>query len=285
MDSNQEIRLMSVMAHQDDFEFNASGIFAITRKAYGDRVKLKILTTTRGASGHHILNAEETFRRRDAESRRSAGLLGADYECLRCLDGNHVEAQFFPDRNTLGGLWNAIRKFRPHYLFCPPVIGNPLAGIHIDHYNTAMAVRMLGYQVTVPHAYPATGEAVEERVEAPVVINVDDMYARETDWHFCVDISSVYDEKKIPMSLCHESQLFEWLPWNSGTPVPTVDQAKENLKNRHLNINRRYGLNDGVMREFFRITSWGRKTLPENFKNLFPCLTLSDTGKKMLGEK
>ncbi|KKR04416.1 MAG: hypothetical protein UT30_C0008G0038 [Candidatus Uhrbacteria bacterium GW2011_GWF2_39_13] len=282
MDVVQEIRLMSIMAHQDDFEFTAAGTFALMRKHYGDKVRIKILTTTRGASGHHQMNTEETFRRRDAEARRSAETIGAEYECLKCLDGNHVEAQFFPDRNALGGLWNAIRKFRPDYIFCPPVINNPLAGIHVDHYNTAVAVRMLGYQLTVPHAYPVTGDAVAERVDFPLIINVDDMYARENEWHFCIDVSEVYDKKKVPMALCHESQIFEWLPWNANIQPPTTEQFKENFINRHLNINKRYGLNDGIMREFFRITGWSRKSLPKDFKTIFQRMSLSDVGKEVL---
>ena len=39
-----ELRVMSVMAHQDDFEFEAAGLFLQLRQYYGDRVKLKILT-------------------------------------------------------------------------------------------------------------------------------------------------------------------------------------------------------------------------------------------------
>ncbi len=40
------IRAMSIMAHQDDFEFEAGGLFALLRWRYGSRVKLKILNRT-----------------------------------------------------------------------------------------------------------------------------------------------------------------------------------------------------------------------------------------------
>lgn len=251
---------MSIMAHQDDFEFNAGGLFAKLCKIHGDQVELKILTTTRGASGHHQMSLEETFRRREQEAKNSAAIIGAEYECLACLDGNHLPGQVFIDRNFLGGLWNAIRDFEPDYIFCPPIISNPLAGIHIDHYNTAWAVRMVAYQLTVPHAYPTMNGSPRMRTTYPVIINVDDTYACEQMYDFSVDISEVY-ESKVKMALCHESQIFEWLPWNSGSETNiTCEQFKDNFKKRHTLVNERYGNDNNSLREYFRFTSWGKKT-------------------------
>ena len=126
MTTAETLRVMSIMAHQDDFEFTAGGLFALLRKRYGEQIRLKILATTRGASGHHEMSLEDTFRRRDAEARRSAAVIGAEYECLTGLDGAHLPGQVFIDHNTLGGLWNAIRAFEPDFIFCPPVIEDPL---------------------------------------------------------------------------------------------------------------------------------------------------------------
>ena len=61
--SGRAMRVMSIMAHQDDFEFTAGGAFARLRQAYGQEVQIKILATTRGASEHHEMELEETFRR------------------------------------------------------------------------------------------------------------------------------------------------------------------------------------------------------------------------------
>lgn len=189
-------------------------------------------------------------------------MIGAEYECLTCLDGSHLHGQVFIDSNFLGGLWNAVRDFEPDYIFCPPVIADPLAGIHIDHYNTAWGVRMIAYQLTVPHAYPTMNGKPKMRVAYPVVINVDDVYAGEGDYDFAIDISKVYDLKQ-NMALCHESQIFEWLPWNSGceTSKVSTDKFIESFRKRHSDINKRYGNNDSVPREYFRITQWGRKAL------------------------
>ena len=248
---------MSIMAHQDDFEFNAGGLFAKLRKQHGDNVKLKILVTTRGATGHHEMSLEETFRRREQEAKNSAALIGAEYECLTCLDGRHLPGSVFIDANLLGGLWNAIRDFEPDYIFCPPVITDPLAGIHIDHYNTAWAVRMVAYQLTVPHAYVTMNGNPKMQICEPVIINVDDVYACENTYDLAVDINDVY-ERKVNMALCHKSQIFEWLPWNSNTPLDNEEDFRIQFRQRHSEINSRYGQDDNVAREYFRLTSWGK---------------------------
>lgn len=254
----RELRIMSVQAHQDDFEFECGGLLALLKERYGNDLKIKILATTRGASGHHKLSLEETFQRRKTEAEKSAALIGAEYECLRCLDGNHLPGQVIIDRNFLGGLWNAVRSFEPDYIFCPPVTTDPLAGIHIDHYNTAWAVRMVAYQLGVPNAYPAMSEILSPRISSPVIINVDDDYGNEKKYDFAVDISGVY-ETKIKMALCHASQVFEWLPWINGREkVISEEEFKHDFRERHASVNLRFGQDDSVPREYFLITRWGK---------------------------
>lgn len=269
------IRVMAIMAHQDDFEFNAGGLFAWLRRHYGDRVELKILATTRGASGHQTMGLEETFRIREKEAQASASVIGASYECLNLLDNSHMVGQVFLDRNTLGGLWNAIRDFQPGFIICPPVITDPRAGIHIDHFNTAWAVRYVAYQLTVPHAYPAlTEKARTARFPAPLIINCDDTYARESAYDVALDISAVYAEKE-RMILCHESQIFDWLPWNAGVKAPTREEYTAEFRERHHEVNRRYGFDLETPREVFRVTFWGRVPSREDLDTIFPDTPIS----------
>ena len=264
------LKVMSVMAHQDDFEFNAGGHFARLRHYYGNAVSLKVLTTNRGASGHHQMDLEATYRRREAEARKSAALIGAEYDCLTCLDGSHLPGSVFIDQNMLGGLWNAIRDFEPDFIFCPPVISDPLAGIHIDHFNTAWAVRMVAYQLTVPHAYPTMGGVPKDRVPYPVIINVDDVYACENGYDSAVDIADVYEEK-VAMALCHESQIYEWLPWNGGSEeFITESEYRMRFRKRHTLVNQRYGLDDSRPREYFKFTQWGKRVDEAARSKIFP---------------
>lgn len=266
---NNRLKIMSIMAHQDDFEFEAGGIFALLRKRYGKDVDLKIVTTSRGASGHHEMEPEQTFRRREKEATQSAATIGASYECLKGLDGFHVKAQVLIDRNLLGGLWNTIRAFEPDYIFCPPVISDPLAGIHIDHYNTACAVRMIAYQLGVPNAYPTIGGPVKKKVISPAIINVYDPYANGNTYHAAVNIAGTFGVKT-KMALCHESQIFEWLPWIGREKAPTKKTYRSAFIKRHAKLNVKMGFHDNVPREFFMFTGWGRLFKKADLEKLFP---------------
>ena len=262
-----KLRVMSVMAHQDDFEFEAAGLFIRLRQHYGDDVELKILTTSTGVSGHHIMNGDETVRCREAEAIASANVVGAEYENLRQLDGTHIPAQVFCDRNMLGGLWNAIRAFAPDYIIAPPVVTNPLAGIHIDHQHTAEAVRLVAYQLGVPNAYPTMFAPRVQSFPVPVILNCPDAYCKEAIWHFGVDCSAVH-QTKVSMLLKHKSQVQEWLPFVNnlnntdpslaGKDQPWNEEAWRNTLNSRLAaVNSRHGFEDDVDREYFAVTRWG----------------------------
>jgi LmbE family N-acetylglucosaminyl deacetylase len=268
--NEQPLRVMSIMAHQDDFEFNAGGTFALLRETLGDNVRLCVLTSTTGASGHHLMSATETVARRDREAKASAAMIGAEYELLRKLDGSPIEdGQFLISRNLLGGLWNAVRQFKADVIFCPPIVTDPLAGIHIDHEQTALAVRYIGYQLSVPRAYPTLQGEVDLNYRSPLIINVDDPYNRSEQADVRQDISSVYD-LKLKMSLCHTSQVLEWLPFvNDNGDVTEADWAVR-FKLRHEQINERYGAYDETVSEYFRITRWGRAPREGELERLFP---------------
>ncbi len=263
------IKVMSIMAHQDDFEFRAAGTFAQMKKKYGNDIQIKLINTSRGATGHHIMSPDETFQVRTKEFAKSAAIIGAEAECLTQLDGSHVQAQVFVDRNFLGGLWNTIRAFEPDYLFCPPITINPLNGIHIDHYNTAVGVRMIAYQLCVPNAYPTIGGPVKKRVKMPLIINVDDAsYSTTVEYHISNDVTDTF-ETKMEMSLCHYSQLMEWLPFSRGEEPPTDTKCREDFIKTNKDLNVVYGKSLDRYREFFSFTSWGRKVLMEDIEKVF----------------
>lgn len=284
---------MSILAHQDDFEFEASGFFLRLRQQHGDAVKLKILTTSTGVSGHHEMSGDATVRRRESEAIASAALVGAEYENLRQLDGTHIPAQVFCDRNMLGGLWNAIRAFGPDYIIAPPVVTNPLAGIHIDHQHTAEAVRLVAYQLGVPNAYPTMNAPRQQRFPVPVILNCPDDYSQEALWHFSVDCDSVRDTK-IEMLLCHQSQIQEWLPfvdslsapecslYRRGTNGENLGWSREkwlkNLMEQVRKLNIQHGFADSVFREYFAMTGWGRTASRSQLSEDFPFLEWNPNG-------
>ncbi len=268
----KQLRVLSVMAHQDDFEFEAAGLFLRLRQHYGNDVALKIVTTSCGGSGHHEMSYDETVRRREAEARTSAALVGAEYENLRQLDGTHVPAQVFCDRNLLGGLWNCIRDFGPDYVITPPVVTDPLAGIHIDHQHTAEALRYIAYQLGVPNAYPTMNAPRQLRFRVPIFLCCLDAYSQENIWHFQVNVNQVKKDK-LKMLRCHVSQIEEWLPFidSLNDPEGAIYERGPNGENlrwseekwlaekekQFHNRNLLCGYDDHVAREYFAITKWG----------------------------
>jgi LmbE family N-acetylglucosaminyl deacetylase len=262
-------RVLCIVAHQDDFEFNAGGTFSRLAELYGDAVRIKVINVSTGASGHHKLDPDETFHRRMQEARASAGMIGASAECLSQLDGTHVAGQVLVSRNLLGGLWNAIRSFRADFLFCPPVASDPLAGVHIDHEETARAVRLVAYQLGVERAYPVVADCAGGCYRSPLIILLDDVYQGNNRWSVANDISNMF-EKKVRMSACHATQVFEWLPVHQGRPAPSREEFATSFRVRHSRINARYDFDDASPREYFQISRWGRGVLPGELEWLFP---------------
>ena len=108
-----------------------------------------------------------------------------------------------------------VRAFAPDYIIAPPVVTNPLAGIHIDHQHTAEAVRLVAYQLGVPNAYPTMNAPRRQRFPVPVILNCPDAYSKEALWHFSVSNDDLH-EKKVAMLLCHQSQIRDGRPGVEG---------------------------------------------------------------------
>src|SRR5690606_38155942 len=96
------------------------------------------------------------------------------------------------------------------------------------------------YQLSVPRAYPTIEGEIDYGYRAPLIINVDDPYNRPERADIRQDIRAVYD-LKLKMSLCHTSQVLEWLPFVNGTPDATEEDWAARFKLRHQEINQRYG--------------------------------------------
>ncbi|MCK5845270.1 MAG: hypothetical protein KAG97_11225 [Victivallales bacterium] len=84
------------------------------------------------------------------------------------------------------------------------------------------------------------------------------------------------------MALCYESRIFEWLLWNSERMTPSKSDFIKTFRKRHTVINKRYGLNNDVPREFFRLTFWGKHPSRDDIDLLSPECEISKSGKKLL---
>lgn len=247
-------RVLALMPHPDDFEFNVGGMFALLRQRHGEAVALKVMTTTTGATGHHEMDSEQTKARRGDEATKAAAHLGAEFAFLTRADGTTFDRQFPVEEASMAAVWNAIRAFRADLVVTPPPVSDPVAGVHIDHENTARAVRLVAYQLGVPRAYPGN-PAPDYR--PPLILLADDTYANEAAFDLRLDISDVYPTK-LAMAKEHRSQIYEWLPFIDRSAPPTEAEYERRFRQRHERVNARYGFPDAPPCEYFRISRWGR---------------------------
>jgi LmbE family N-acetylglucosaminyl deacetylase len=271
------MKILSVHAHFDDFEFVASGTFELWRRKLGGGLRARALICTDGKAGHQFRTREELHGIRLGEQEASAKLGGYELEMLRLPDGQIPrEACLQVTTPLLAALWKSIRDFEPDYIFCPPIPSDPLAGVHVDHVAVAEAVRKVAYMINVPHAftleYPAD-ETRSEQCKVPVILNVYDGYMAGANAHdLAVDVEPVF-ENICRMTYCHQSQLMEWLPWvgrHKMEAPSSIEDWAPMLRSRFRRQNRELGIDSEHVFEVFTVTAWGEVPVFEQLLADFP---------------
>jgi LmbE family N-acetylglucosaminyl deacetylase len=271
------MKILSMHAHYDDFEFTASGLFRAWKEKLGNDLQARVIVCTDGRAGHHFRSPSETAALRRTEQEASARVGGYDFQPLILPDGTQPrEACLLVTRDLLAALWKAIRDFEPDYVFCPPVPEDTLAGIHVDHVSVAEAMRRVAYMINVPHAfleeYPSADSAPRP-CKVPVIVNVYDSYTRGSNTHdIAVDVEDQFDSI-CAMSYCHQSQISEWLPWvgRHDTSAPaTPEDWRTTMRRRFDKKNRDLGIVTPHALEVFTITAWGIVPTVERILEDFP---------------
>jgi LmbE family N-acetylglucosaminyl deacetylase len=271
------MKILCAHAHFDDFEFVAAGTFELWRRKLGSDLRARVIVCTDGCAGHHFRTREETGQIRLREQQASAVVGGYEFEHLKLPDGRPPrEACLQVTPALLAALWKAIRDFEPDYLFCPPLPGDPLAGIHVDHQAVAEAVRQVAYMINVPHAftpeYPAD-EAHSAPRKVPVIINVYDSYIADgRPCDIAVDVEEALP-KICEMSWCHQSQITEWLPWvgrHDLVPPKSLSEWSQIMRRRFEQKNRQLGVVTTRPLELFNVTAWGIVPTCEQILQDFP---------------
>jgi LmbE family N-acetylglucosaminyl deacetylase len=258
------MKVLFVHAHFDDFEFSTAGTFARWHRETAGALRWRIVVCTDGRAGHHFRTREETGRLRMAEQQASARIGGYEFEQLILPNGQPPrEGCLHVGTELLAALWKAIRDFEPDYLFCPPLPGDPLAGIHVDHVAVAEAVRKVAYMINVPHAFTPEYPSDETRsmpCKVPAILTVYDAYmAGRNAYDFAVDTEEFFP-LVCQLTWCHQTQIAEWLPWvgrHAMEPPRLLDQWSEMLRARFVRRNRQLGVDSERMFEFFSVTAWG----------------------------
>jgi LmbE family N-acetylglucosaminyl deacetylase len=205
-------RLLILGAHPDDAEFHAGGLAAMYR-ALGHPVR--IVSLTNGDAGHHEMSGAALAARRREEMQVAAAVIGAE-----AATWEHGDGRLEP---TLDLRWQVIRELRT---FAPDlVLTHRTNDYHPDHRAAGHVVRDASYLVTVPAIVPE----VPILAKPPVIAFLPDRFTRPNPLRgdVVIDVGEQF-ERIIDMLACHESQVFEWLPFNSGraADVPADRSAR-----------------------------------------------------------
>ena len=196
----EEPRLLILAAHPDDAEVHAGGL--ATRYRRLNRA-VKMVAVTNGAAGHHEMQPEPLAERRRSEGRAAADRIGAEFETWGYPDGG-----LLPNLELRHRIIREIRSFQPEL-----VLTHRTCDYHPDHRAVGQCVQDASYMVTVPLVVPDAPYLKRD----PVVAYMPDLFTRPNPLRpdIMLDVGPEVDEI-VAMLACHESQVFEFLPYNQG---------------------------------------------------------------------
>jgi len=269
--SDRPLHVIVFGAHPDDPD-KVGGTMAKLIEA-GHKVRLVALTN--GNAGHFSMGGGPLAQRRIKEAQCAGGVIGAEYIVLDNDDGKLLPT--LENRETVIKL---IREFKADVVISP----RP-DDYHPDHRNTALLVRDAAYMVTVPNIAPS----VRHLDRNPLFMYMEDQFTKPNpfDPDIVVAIDDVI-EKKLDMYHCHESQMYEWLPYNRGN----LDEVPKDPAERRLWLGKHraqesqrvaeryrdllvqlYGEERGKQikyAEALEVSEYGRSASLEELKKLFP---------------
>ncbi|HEX8234828.1 MAG TPA: PIG-L family deacetylase [Abditibacteriaceae bacterium] len=268
----EQLRIIVFGAHPDDCDLRAGGTAALWAQA-GHRVQF--VSVTNGDAGHQTMAGAALARRRCAEAEAAGKVLGVEYRVLDNHDG-----ELLPSLENRREIIRLIREYRPHL-----VLGPRPNDYHPDHRYTAILVQDAAYMVTVPNVVAMA----QHLSQNPVMMYTSDGFQKPYPFvpDVVVDIDATV-EKKIEAISCHESQFFEWLPYNAGIlhEVPTGEterkvwlrQSMERRFNQEAESFRttlieRYGTEHGSQIQFaeaFEVCEYGAPLTTHMKQQLFP---------------
>ena len=209
-----KLNIIAFGAHPDDCDSRAGGT-AAKYAALGHRVRF--VAVTNGDAGHQTEGGGALAARRRAEAQEAGRRIGIEYVVLDNHDGELV-----PSVNVREQIIRQIRQWNADLVLAP----RP-NDYHPDHRYTGVLVQDAAYMVVVPNVASDT-PALRKN---PVFMYFQDGFQRPNP--FTPDVAISIDdviEKKIDMLDAHVSQMYEWLPWVSGSLDSVPKGAAERRK-------------------------------------------------------
>ncbi|MBV9851349.1 MAG: PIG-L family deacetylase [Armatimonadetes bacterium] len=270
------MHILVIGAHPDDAEYRVGGTAALWR-GRGDEVRY--LSVTDGRRGHYAeeyaREPEKLAARRRAEARAAAALIG-----VSCADLGVPDGEVYVTPQTTMALVREIRRFGPEPGAGPDlVITSRPVDYHRDHRYAAQMVLDASYMLTVPLLCPDTPALAR----MPVIAYWFDDFTEAGPFRgdVIVGIDAVLDSKNSQLA-AHESQFFEWLPFNRGEldRVPAAERLAWLRRTttepvaahvRSVCAEKSHApLPPGRHAEAFQISEYGRRPLPTELAALFP---------------
>jgi len=237
-------KLLFIGAHPDDAEFSAGGLIVGWVSA-GHEVS--ILCLTNGAAGHQIISGRALAELRRKEAHASAALLHADVEIWDTADG-----ELEPSIALRHNLIRSIRQYAPDL-----IVTHRPADYHPDHRATAQLVQDATYLLQVPNIVADTPPLKN----LPPILFCSDRFSYprpfRADW--TIDTSSNI-AGVVELLHCHQSQVYEWLPYTQGLAVPHENRRhwlRQWYASKPKNVAKRYAAGKTAYAEAFEISEYG----------------------------
>ena len=270
--NKQVLRIIAFGAHPDDCELKASGVAALWA-AQGHKVKFVAMTN--GDIGHFKMAGAPLAKRRTAEVRECAKILGIETEVLDIHDG-----ELEPTLENRKKVARLIREWQADIvLFHRPY------DYHPDHRYVGVLVQDAAVVVVAPFFTPDTDPVKKN----PVFLYYSDGFLKPYpfDPTIVIGIDEVADKKWKCVSAM-PSQFGDAESWQAST-LPNV--PKENVKREEYLLNlfkdrnveiankyrnrliELYGNEKGSKikyAEAFEICQYGRQVSVEELKAMFP---------------
>jgi len=206
------MRVMAIEAHPDDVEHLCAGTLAKYRAAGHD---VAIACLTNGELGSPDAGKAETAATREAEARRAASLIAAEFFWL-----GYPDAFLFSTPEVRLHVIDTIRRFRPDLI----ITLDKDHDYHPDHTLTGQLVWDAHILLTVPNI--ETGTPACEAI--PDLFFMDTTAGIAFDPEVYVDITDFWPTK-LAMLECHESQ-DRWCRDQYGAPLAASAEAQSRFR-------------------------------------------------------
>jgi LmbE family N-acetylglucosaminyl deacetylase len=266
------LRIIAFGAHPDDAELKASGVAALWAAAGH---KVKFVAMTNGDVGHFGMAGGPLARRRTAEVKECAKILGITTDVLDIHDGELMPS--LENRRTVARL---IRDWQADI-----VMGHRPYDYHADHRYTGVLMDDAAVVVVAPFFVPDTPPTRRN----PVFMYYSDNFQDPKPFTptMVVDIGAVAD-KKWKCIQAMPSQFGDRESWqaSTGANVPQADKEREaylleGVKKRNIGVAQQYrarlielyGKERGEKVQYaeaFQLGQYGRQASIDELKKMFP---------------